>query len=194
MTHIYFVRHAEPDLHNQDDRTRQLTSKGMCDRELVTEFFSRIPVDAVLSSPYKRAVDTVAQYAGKYGYRIEMVEDFRERRVDSCWIEDFNGFAKKQWEDFDFKLSDGESLREVQDRNIRSLKEVVKKYSGKIVVIGSHGTALSTIINYFRRDFVFEDFDRIRGLMPWGVHFFFEGNQCVKIEEYDFFTGKFQQI
>jgi len=39
--------------------------------------------------------------------------------VGNVWIEDFNSFAKKQWEDFDYKLSDGESLREVQNRNIK---------------------------------------------------------------------------
>lgn len=49
-------------------------------------------------------------------YQIDIIEDFRERRVDSEWIEDFNAFCRKQWEDFSYKLSDGETLSEVQER------------------------------------------------------------------------------
>lgn len=194
MTRIYFVRHAEPNYNNHDDRQRELSSKGMEDRKLVTEYFSEIPVDAVLSSPYKRAVDTVADVAARYGYEMERIEDFRERRVDSCWIDNFDEFARKQWEDFDYKLSDGESLHEVQDRNIRALMEVLDKYSGKTVVIGSHGTALSTIIHYFREDFGYRGFERIRTWMPWIVCFSFEGKDCVKIEHYNVFTKQTQEI
>lgn len=183
MTNIYFVRHAEPNYSNHDDRQRELTAKGMEDRKRVTEYFRGIPVDAVLSSPYRRAVDTVSDFAQSRGYQIEMIEDFRERKVDSGWIENFNEFAREQWEDFNYKLSDGETLREVQVRNIRALMEVLEKYNGKTVVIGSHGTALSMIINYFYNDFGFLEFEQIRSLMPWIVHFQFEGNSLLQISD-----------
>jgi len=77
--------------------------------------------------------------------------------VGNVWIEDFNSFAKKQWEDFDYKLSDGESLREVQNRNIKALNEVLRMYEGKNIVIGTHGTALSTIINYYDSTYGYDD-------------------------------------
>ena len=81
-------------------------------------------VDAVLSSPFRRAVDTVRPLAEEKGLTIRTMEDFRERRVDSCWIEDFSAFCKAQWADFDYKLTDGESLREVQTRNIAAWQEL----------------------------------------------------------------------
>lgn len=59
MTHIYFVRHAEPNFNNHDDKSRELSEKGMADRRLVTDFMEDKAIDAVLSSPFKRAVDTV---------------------------------------------------------------------------------------------------------------------------------------
>ena len=49
----------------------------------------------MLSSPYKRAVDTIKLYADKSSLQIEKVFELRERTVDSCWIEDFKGFSKK---------------------------------------------------------------------------------------------------
>ena len=187
MTNVYFIRHAEPNYDNHDDMTRELSEKGLKDRSLVTAFLQDKQIDAVLSSPFKRAVDTVCEFAERKGLEIEIVEDFRERRVDNCWIKDFKGFCKKQWEDFSYKLSDGECLLEVQERNIRVLKDVLKKYAGKNVVVGSHGTALSTMINYYDKTFGHAQFEEIRGLMPWVVQFCFDGEDCVEIRRYNLF-------
>lgn len=161
--------------------------KGLRDRTLVTEFLMDKQIDAVLSSPYKRAMDTVRDFAEKKAMEIIVVENFKERKVDSGWIEDFNSFCKKQWEDFYYKLSDGECLQEVQDRNIAALKGVLKDYSGKNIVIGSHGTALSTIINYFDKTFGYAEFNEIKCLMPWIVKFEFEENVCVRTRKYSLF-------
>lgn len=177
-----------------DDRHRELSEKGMADRKLVTQYLSAIPVDIVLSSPFKRAVDTVSDFAETYGYEIELIEDFRERKVDSGWIDNFYEFSKRQWEDFDYKLSDGETLREVQNRNIGALMKVLERYHGKTIAVGSHGMALSTIINYFQRDFGSEEFEKIRTLMPWIVCFRFEGKQCVKIQQYNVFTKQKEEV
>lgn len=189
MTNIYFVRHAEPNYSNHDDLTRELSPKGLRDRELVTVFLRDKHVDVVLSSPYKRAVDTVADFAYLHDLTISTVDDFRERKIDSAWIEDFNAFTRKQWVDFQYKLTDGESLAEVQRRNIAALNEVIRQHEKRTIVIGSHGTALSTIINYFVPKFGFDEFARIKSIMPWIVHFSFCGNKCIAIEEFDLFSG-----
>lgn len=188
MTNVYFVRHAQPNYENHDDLTRELTEKGLRDRKLVTDFLRDKDIHAVLSSPYKRSVDTVKALADEMGLPIILVEDFRERKVDSGWIEDFTAFAKRQWADFSYKLSDGECLREVQERNIVALNRVLTEYEGKNVAVGSHGTALSTIVNYFDPSFRYEDFDAIRGLMPWIVRFSFEGTKCAEITKIDLFS------
>lgn len=100
MTTLYFVRHAEPDYTNHNDMERTLTQKRKEDRKLVTEYLADKNIDVVASSPYVRAVDTVKHFADTYGLTIDMEEDFRERKIDSEWIEDFNTFTKMQWSDF----------------------------------------------------------------------------------------------
>ena len=189
MTNIYFVRHAEPNYNNHDDLTRELSPKGMKDREHVTKFLADKQVDIVLSSPYKRAVDTVAHFASLRDLPITTIADFRERKVDSSWIDDFDAFTRNQWADFNYKLTDGETLAEVQRRNISALQEVIERHKGKTVVIGSHGTALSTIINYFVPQFGIVDFMRIKSIMPWIVHLAFGERECVLLEEFDVFSG-----
>ncbi len=207
LTVVYFVRHAEPDLSNHDDASRGLTEKGLADRGLVTGFLADKNISAVLSSPYKRAVDTVKELADLRGLPVIAVDDFRERKVGNReppktdflsnkvfrgdqWIEDFNGFCKRQWSDFDYKLSDGESLREVQRRNIAALQRVLREYSGESIVIGTHGTALSTIINYYDSSFGFEQFSEIKGLMPWLVCMKFDGITPVEIIKRNLFEKK----
>ena len=187
MTTIYFVRHAEPNYENHDDLLRELTEKGLKDRELVTDFLQDKRIDVVLSSPYHRSIDTVRHFAEKNALEITVIEDFRERKIDSVWIEDFNAFCRQQWEDFDYKLSDGESLTEVQERNIAAIKLVLKEHNGKNIVVGSHGTALSTIINFYDQSFGHEQFNEIKKLMPWIVQFDFEDEECVAIRKYNVF-------
>ena len=189
MTEIYFIRHAESDITVTDGRTRPLTTKGMADRRLVTDFLKDKNVDAVFSSPYKRAVDTVSDFAQKFGFEIETDEDFRERRSDGDWDRKTDYFAlmERQWADFSYTLSDGECLAEVQERNIAALKRVLARYSDKTVTIGTHGTALSTIVNYFDNSYGFKDFMAMVGIMPWVVKMYFVGDDFAGLQKIDLF-------
>ena len=186
MTTIYFIRHAESDISVLDDNMRPLTAKGHEDCALVTKFLKDKGIDVVLSSPYKRSADTVAGFADSIGLQIELVEDFRERKVGG-WAERFKEYSQKQWEDFSFKQPGGESLFEVQLRNIAALEEVLVKYKDKNIAVGTHGTALSVIINYYDSTYNYDDFWAMVGLMPWAVKMDFDGNACVCIEKIDLF-------
>lgn len=84
---------------------------------------------------------------------------------------------------FDFKLSEGESLREVQERNVSALFDIINNNLGKNIAIGTHGTALCTIINYFNPDFGYADFLRIVDKMPYIICFRFDGVKLECIEE-----------
>jgi 2,3-bisphosphoglycerate-dependent phosphoglycerate mutase len=185
MTTVYFVRHAEPDYTNHNDMERPLTIKGKEDSKIVTNYLRDKDIEIVLSSPYLRAVETVKDFADSSGHSIITVEDFRERKVDSVWTQDFNKFVEMQWNDFDYKFSDGECLREVQNRNINALMQVLREHKDRNIVIGSHGTALSLIIHYFEPTFGFNDFQRIRSIMPWIVKLSFQEDKLMHMEEID---------
>lgn len=187
MTTIYFVRHAEPDFRIHDDRIRPLTPKGVQDTELVTAYLKDKGVDAVLSSPFQRAADTVRGLAELLGLPIQLVEDFREREV-GAWVEDFTQYSRRQWKDFDYRLDGGECLREVQARNVAALDRVRDEHPGRVVVVGSHGTAISTLLHHFAPSFGYDDFIAIRDLMPWIVRFTFQQDNCVEIERIDVFS------
>lgn len=187
MTKVFFVRHAEPNYENHDDALRELTPKGLADRKLVTSFLADKNIQVALSSPYKRSADTIRDFTDSVGLEIITIEDFRERKIDSVWIDDFNAFSRKQWSDFSYKLSDGECLQEVQGRNIAALNAVLETYNGKNIIVGSHGTALSTIIQHYDPTFGYADFEKMRKKMPWIVEFQFDGFQCLGIFKHDLY-------
>lgn len=184
MAKVYFVRHAQPDLSVQDDLTRPLTEKGIADSRKVTEFLLDKGITKIFSSPYKRAYDTIKDFAEKSNLNIDIIDDFKERKIDDVWIDDFNEFARKQWNNFDYKLERGESLNEVQRRDIKALQEILEKYPSDNIVIGTHGTALSTIINFYNKNFNYDDFERIKPLMPHIVYIDFEGFEAKEIKEH----------
>ncbi|HJD38921.1 MAG TPA: histidine phosphatase family protein [Candidatus Blautia stercoripullorum] len=93
MTTIYFVRHAKPDYQNHNDRLRELTEKGLEDSRSVTAFLSDKKIDLILSSPYRRAIDTIKNFADKNEMPILIVDDFREIRNFMPWILQFDFFA-----------------------------------------------------------------------------------------------------
>ncbi|MBE5777795.1 MAG: histidine phosphatase family protein [Clostridiales bacterium] len=190
MTTVYFVRHAQPNCDNHDDATRELSEKGLKDRKLVSDFLMDKDIGLVFSSPYKRAVDTVSDFAERNNLPVITLDAFRERKVADGWLEDFQSFCQRQWENFHYKLFDGECLEEVQRRNILALEHILTKYKGQNIVVGSHGTALSTIINHYDKSFGYADFARIKDVMPWIVAFTFEGKECIQIRQFDLLSSQ----
>lgn len=181
-TTVYFVRHAHPDTSIKEDQIRPLSGQGMADTRKVTAALRDKGITAVYSSPFKRAVDTLKHFAEGMGLEIKTNENFRERKVGE-WVEDFRSFSQNQWEDFDFSLEGGESLREVQERNIAALFAVLEAHRGESIAIATHGTALSSIINYFDPRFGYEDFWNIVDKMPYILCLSFDGDRLLRIEE-----------
>jgi len=188
-TTVYFVRHAEADNSVADDRNRPLTEKGRADCALVTEYLRDKNIEIVLSSPYRRAADTISDFARSVNIPIETVEDFREFKLCEVWLDDFMAISERQWADFTYRLPDGECLRDVQVRNVAALSDALKRYEGKNIVIGTHGTALAVTINYFDSSFGFDDFMAMVYTRPWIVRMEFissagaSGASCAGIEK-----------
>lgn len=182
MNRVYFVRHAQPDFSVHEDLIRPLTQEGIEASKKLTHFFLDKNVTKLYSSPYKRSIDTILDLSNQLGLDIILVEDFRERKISTCWIEDFNAFSQMQWADFEYKLEEGECLKEVQLRNISALHKILNENDGENIVIGTHGTALSTIINYYDKSFDYSKFEMIKDKMPWIVCLDFEGIELLEIE------------
>jgi len=187
MTTVYFIRHAESDYNERDGRVRPLTKKGMADREMVVLYLRGKNIGAILSSPYRRAVDTLSPFAEERGLEIELIEDFKEHRICRAWIEDWKSHAKKAWADFTLKIPDGESLSEVQARNVSALNIALARFKDKNIAIGTHGMALSTIIKYYDDSYGYDDLMAMADITPWVAKMEFKETEIISIEKIDLF-------
>jgi len=177
MTKVYFVRHAQPDFAWEDDRARPLTVEGKADSKVVVEFLKDKQIDVFYCSPYRRSIDTIADTASYYGKEILTDERLREREKGP------NGNGRdmlcKRWADFDYHEEGGESIHMAQERNVAALQDILRANPDKKVVIGTHGTALSSILNYYDAAFGCDDFWRIVDWMPYIIELDFEGTKLV---------------
>ncbi|WP_143522722.1 histidine phosphatase family protein, partial [Pseudomonas sp. 2822-15] len=73
-------------------------------------------IDIVLSSPYKRAVQTVEEIASYLDTDVTLIDDFKERILSAFPTKDLNNTIKKVWEDNSFSWEGGESNIAAQKR------------------------------------------------------------------------------
>lgn len=179
MTKVYFVRHAQSDSTIRDDRTRPLTEVGLRDSRAVSWLLADRNISYIASSSYTRSVETVSHFAEQAGLEIKIYEDLRERNAGSWHGDRFFDFIEKQWSDHDYHIEDGECLCEVQERNIRVLKKLLTEHKGENIVIATHGTALSTILNFYYPQYDFECFKKIVNFMPFVIRLDFERDKLV---------------
>ena len=66
---------------------------------------------------------------------------------------------------------------------MEAFTEILKTYKGKTIVVGTHGTALCTILQYYNHDFGLNDFLRIVSWMPYIVEMRFDGEKFIELNE-----------
>ena len=181
MTHIYFIRHAQSDRTFQQEQSRPLTAEGVSDSEKITEILKDKGITHILSSPYKRTLQTVGSLSEALGINIETDEDLRERNAGKWHGDKFFDYVKQQWDNFDYASEGGESLHQVQSRNISAVNRALEKFKGETIAISTHGTALSTILNYYYSDYGYEEFLKIADLMPLVIKLTFDDEKrCIE--------------
>ncbi|MEW8982758.1 MAG: histidine phosphatase family protein [Bacillus anthracis] len=179
MTTIYFVRHAHS-TYTKEERERPLSEKGHCDAENVTSLLKDKHIDVVISSPYKRAIQTVQGIANTYHVSIEIEEDLRERLLSSEPVADFNDAIENVWEDWSFAYEGGESNDVAQRRAVICMQNILKKYEDKNIVIGTHGNIMVLLMNYFDSKYDFQFWKTLH--MPDVYKLTFDNNRFISTE------------
>ena len=117
-------------------------------------------------------------------FRKEIITDERLREREKGPEGNNHGMFQKRWADHDYHEEGGESIAMVQKRNMEALNEILSDNADKEVVVGTHGTALSTILNFYDNSFVCEEFLRIIDWMPYIIELDFEGDKLVGKQEH----------
>ena len=125
----------------------------MLDAHRITDVLQSEGIEVFISSPYLRAQLTIEELAKHCGKNILVVEDLKERRFlnEDSRLPDNELFPliEKSFSDLNFALPGRESNRACEDRAIRVLKEVLKTYQGKKVVVATHGCVLTLMMGNY---------------------------------------------
>ncbi|MFD1464610.1 histidine phosphatase family protein [Lapidilactobacillus mulanensis] len=73
---------------------------------------------------------------------IQLDDRLVERKI-SGWLPDFAQYSDQQWQNLDFSAAAGETIRQVQQRYLNFMTALPEDAH---VAIGSHGTAMSSVV------------------------------------------------
>ncbi len=155
MTEVLLVRHGETDW-NRENRFQghadpPLNARGWAQAAEVAERLAAEPVDAVYSSPLRRALETAEVVAARLGLAVEQAEGLREIDVGE-WqgltreeVADRYPAAFARWLDLGPGWERGETYDELTTRVLRELRSIAARHAGARVVAVTHGGPLRAV-------------------------------------------------
>jgi 2,3-bisphosphoglycerate-dependent phosphoglycerate mutase len=149
VTTLILVRHAQsapsPDV---PERDFPLSERGKLQAAELATALAELGVDALASSPYRRAVETLRPYAEQAGLTIATDDDLREKSL-GAWIDDpaeVEAAVRRMHADLDYGLPGGETGRACLARFEAALARVVAANPGRTIAVGSHGGVLGHLL------------------------------------------------
>ncbi|HIP91944.1 MAG TPA: histidine phosphatase family protein, partial [Thermotoga sp.] len=131
-----------------------LSEEGIIQAKKLALRFSHVPLEAVYTSPLKRAYKTAEEIAKVHVMEPIPVEDLKE-----CDISLWNGLTLEEvldkyseefhrWNiDPEANINGVESLGSLQRRIVRAIKNILEHHKGDIVIV-SHALALKTFVSW----------------------------------------------
>jgi 2,3-bisphosphoglycerate-dependent phosphoglycerate mutase len=149
---IILVRHCES---SGQAPEAPLTAKGFDDARELAQRLATLGVEAVYSSPYARAVQTIEPFAARQALPINIEPRLRERLLSAEALDDWLDHVRLSFDNLDHRAPGGETLREAQMRGLAALQRVFDDGAASAAVV-SHGNLLSSLLHRMDPRFGFE--------------------------------------
>jgi 2,3-bisphosphoglycerate-dependent phosphoglycerate mutase len=151
MGRLLLVRHCQTTGQSPDS---ELTALGHAQALDLAAFLAGHPVDHVVTSPFRRARDSIAPFAARAGL-VPVVDDrLAERRI--AWTADdgWRDVVRRSFVDLDHGAPDNETGRQALDRGWAALHDVVALGRTLPVVVG-HGQLFGLVLHAIDPSFGF---------------------------------------
>lgn len=153
-TIVYFIRHGTTESNIggkfQGKSDIPLGETGLKQAACLGERFASVPLDAVYTSPLRRARQTAEGVCSKLDLQPILCEGLREidggvleGRKNDDNIRDYPEVMQAfRHNPSAFAPPEGESAQQVHERVMKAVRQIVQDHAGKSVAIVSHGFAL----------------------------------------------------
>jgi 2,3-bisphosphoglycerate-dependent phosphoglycerate mutase len=159
VTTLYLVRHAHADWNHDDGRP--LSAGGHAAAVVLDGLLGKLPIEAIYSSPARRALQTIEPLAHRLRIQPVMVADLRERELVVASGMDFEAAIQAAWLDPGAVALGGESNAAAQARALAAIRKIFDEQNGRHTVIATHGNLLALVLNGLRPVFGFEFWRRL---------------------------------
>lgn len=155
LTTIYLMRHSKTKpIDESIGNTLQgknenigLSEEGCYIIENISKSKELKKVGVIYSSHYKRTFETAEYIAKENNLDVIVDKRFGERKHGVSSFDELpKDYEFKQFSDENFKVGDGESIKETQNRMNDALKDILNKHNGNRIVIVSHATAIASLL------------------------------------------------
>ena len=177
MKTIYLIRHSalfvEIDNYiNNDDilwsefnKNMILSSKGEEKAKGLCYIEELKDVNEIYASNSARAIGTAKYLSENNSTKIKLDKRINEREFGVKYINDLpDNFTKLSFDDKDFKVNNGESLNEVDERFTSFINDLLNHDSNKVVIV-MHGIILLSYLKTICNHFVFDGKPLISNIM-----------------------------
>ena len=152
MSTIYLIRHCET---TGQAPGAALTPRGEEQAQRLCTQLLEFSITHLISSPYRRALDSIQPLATALQLAITQEDDLKERRLSAVPLDDWQDHLRRTFIDPDYTCPGGESSRVATGRITRVVEEALQQHDGAILV--THGNLLSLYLHSIDPTFGFEE-------------------------------------
>jgi len=149
---VYVVRHCAAEGQSSES---PLTATGCKQANELATFFDNVNVERLISSPYKRAIQTIQPLAERLNIEIEMKNQLEERVLSAEPLPDWFEKLRKTFNNPDLKFEGGESSEEAANRIIEVVEDVFNSEFENTIIV-THGNLLALLLNHYNKEFGFD--------------------------------------
>jgi 2,3-bisphosphoglycerate-dependent phosphoglycerate mutase len=150
---MLLVRHCESTGLEPD---APLTRRGLAQADALATRLAPFRPDLIVSSPFRRARQSVEPLAAACGLSIESDARLAERRLAAEPPAELAAAVRRSLEDLDHQMPGGESSRAAQARGRQAIEAVLARHA-RLPVVATHGQLLTLILNSIDPSFSFPD-------------------------------------
>ncbi|OMF16725.1 histidine phosphatase family protein [Paenibacillus amylolyticus] len=157
MQSIYLIRHAKA---TGQEPHAELTAEGLRQAEKLADILAHYSITYIVSSPWKRAVQTAMPLGAATLQHIHTDERLQERILSSVNLPNWMDVLKRTYDDLDWVEEGGESSRTAAARGMSLLEELWSRPEQHGAVV-THGNLLSLLIREYESSFGYEEWTKL---------------------------------
>lgn len=154
---IYVVRHCKAAGQAVE---APLTDEGLQQAVGLADFLETAGADKLVASQFVRAVQSLEPLAKRIGLPIEQDERLGERVLSAKDEPNWMEMLQAAYEDLDLCYEGGESGRQVMERALASVRDILAS-DAKTTVLASHGGLTTHLLKYFDDAYGFASWQKL---------------------------------